>query len=307
MPASRAMSAIDSSSKAWRVKSVRAELEQPPAALVDVEAGVGGPGMLRRRRRRRRPQATRLTCWVNGQAPRPPAAPPDHLRRGAARGRDGAIIADARPTTRGSRGSPRSCAYGLPARSRTSARRCRSSARPARRRRPGVRAGARAGAARSASRARDHHRRRPGDHGGGQPRRPRSGRAVDRPRHRAAARAGDERLGRPPARLPLLLHAQGHVRPLRERVRGLPRRLRDAGRAVRGADAAPDREDPRLPDRARRQRLLGRPGRLAARARARRAARSARGRRHAGRLPTTSRTCSRSSRPSSTGGPRREA
>ena len=59
------------------------------------------------------------------------------------------------------------------------------------------------------------------------------------------------------AELPLLLHAQGHVRPLRERLRGLPGRLRHARRAVRGRDPAPDGEDPLLPDRARRTRATG--------------------------------------------------
>ena len=68
------------------------------------------------------------------------------------------------------------------------------------------------------------HRRRAGDHGGGQPRRRRRGRAVGRPGHRPPARAGAERVGRPAAPVPLLLHPQGHVRALRLRVRGLPRR-----------------------------------------------------------------------------------
>ena len=67
------------------------------------------------------------------------------------------------------------------------------------------------------------------------------------------------------AQLPLLLRAQGHVRPLRERVRRLPGRLRHARRAVRGRDAAPDRQDPPLPDRPVRLGLLERARRLAAR------------------------------------------
>ncbi len=79
------------------------------------------------------------------------------------------------------------------------------------------------------------------------------------------ARAVRERLRRPQPRLPLLLRAQGDVRPLRERVRRLPRRLRHARRAVRGRHAAPDREDPPLPDRAVRHVLLGRARRLAVR------------------------------------------
>src|SRR3712207_7791543 len=56
----------------------------------------------------------------------------------------------------------------------------------------------------------------------------------------------------------LLLHAQGPVRALLERVRVLSRRLRDTRRAVRGPDAAPDRQDPGLPGRARRDGLLAR-------------------------------------------------
>ena len=127
-------------------------------------------------------------------------------------------------------------------------------------------------------------------------------RAVDRPRHRAPARAGLMNhwvdLG---ADLPLLLHAQGHVRPLRERVRGLPGRLRHARRAVRGRHAAPDRQDPPLPDRARRARLLAGPGRLAARPGARGRQDRAAATSSACRSPTTSTRCSRSSRPPSTG------
>ena len=162
-----------------------------------------------------------------------------------------------------------SCGPGS-GRSTTSARRCRSSAPPARRAttratRPRAR-----WPARSATRLRDHHRRRPGDHGGGEPRRARRRRPVGRPRHRPAGRAGAERLGRRRAQLPLLLRAQGDVRPLRERLRRVPRRVRDARRAVRGGDAAPDREDPLLPDRARRPGLLGRARRLAAGLRAHR-------------------------------------
>ena len=57
-----------------------------------------------------------------------------------------------------------------------------------------------------------------------------AGRRLGRPRHRAAARAVAERVRRRRRDLPLLLHPQGHVRPLRERVRGLPRRVRDARR-----------------------------------------------------------------------------
>ena len=60
------------------------------------------------------------------------------------------------------------------------------------------------------------------------------------------------------ADLPPLLRAQGHVREGRRGVRDLPGRLRDAGRALGGADADPDGEDRELPGRALRLRLLGR-------------------------------------------------
>ena len=90
-------------------------------------------------------------------------------------------------------------------------------------------------------RLRDHHRRRPGGHGGGQPRRsrrPASPRSASTSSCRTSRRSNQLRRRR--ADVPLLLRAQGDVRPLRERVRRLPRRLRDARRAVRGGDAAPD-------------------------------------------------------------------
>ena len=71
----------------------------------------------------------------------------------------------------------------------------------------------------------------PGRDGGRQPRR-----AATPARSRSgstsscrSSRAEPVRRHRP--RVPLLLHAQDHVRPLRERVRGLPRRLRHARRA----------------------------------------------------------------------------
>ena len=87
-------------------------------------------------------------------------------------------------------------------------------------------------------------------------------RAVGRPQHRAAVRAGRQPLLRHRARVPLLLHAQDHVRPLRQRVRRLPGRLRHDGRALGGAHPDPDREDRRVPGRARRHRLLARADRL---------------------------------------------
>ena len=135
---------------------------------------------------------------------------------------------------------------------------------------PRLRARARDRAAPRRGRLRDHHRRRPGHHGGRQPRR------AGRPARRASASTSSCRSSRREplpghlAALPLLLHAQGHVRALRERVRRVPRRLRDPRRAVRGAPLDPDRQDPPLPGRPRAARLLGRPARLAARAAARR-------------------------------------
>ena len=168
-------------------------------------------------------------------------------------------------------------ARGLRRASRTSARPSPSSARPARR--ATIRCTARRARRRARARPRrllDHHRRRPRDHGGRQPRGARRRRAVDRARHRAPARAVREPLRRPGPQLPLLLHPQGDVRPLRERVRGLPGRVRDARRAVRGRDAAPDGEDPPLPDRPVRLVVLARAGRLAARHGGRARARSTR-------------------------------
>ena len=72
-------------------------------------------------------------------------------------------------------------------------------------------------------------------------------RALDRLQHRAAVRAGDQPLRRPRRELPLLLRAQDDVREVLGGVRHLPRRVRHARRAVRGADADPDQEDPALP------------------------------------------------------------
>ena len=71
--------------------------------------------------------------------------------------------------------------------------------------------------------------------------RPRGGRRLGRARHRAALRAGAERLRRPRHRLPLLLRPQDDVREVRPGVRRAARRLRHARRAVRGAHAGPDR------------------------------------------------------------------
>ena len=124
-------------------------------------------------------------------------------------------------------------------------------------------------------RVRGHHRRRPGRDGGRQPRRPRGRRDVDRLQHRAAARAAPQPVRRRVGRVPLLLRPQDDVREVLRRVRDHARRLRHARRAVRGADADPDRQDPPLPGGADGARLLGRAARLDARRRSSRRARSA--------------------------------
>ncbi len=136
-----------------------------------------------------------------------------------------------------------------------------------------------------------HHRRRAGSDGGRQPRRPRRGCALDRAEHRAALRAAREPLPRPVADLPLLLRAQGLLRALRDRLRRPARRIRHAGRAVRGVGADPDRQGPPLPGRARRARALGAAVGVGAGAPARRRLRLARGpraRRAASTTPTRS-------------------
>ena len=131
---------------------------------------------------------------------------------------------------------------------------------------PGVRAGPRGRPAPRPRRLHRHHRRRAGGDGGGQPRRARGRRAVGRPQHRAALRAARQRLRRRRAGVPLLLHAQDHVRALRERVRRAARRLRHARRALRGAHAHPDRQDPPLPRGPGRRRPLARAAGVDARA-----------------------------------------
>jgi hypothetical protein len=121
-----------------------------------------------------------------------------------------------------------------------------------------------------ASRARHHalaqprhadlrrHRRRPRHHGSRQPRRARGRRQEHRAEHRAAARAGAQPLHHAGAVLPvpLLRAAQDALPDAQHRAGVLPRRLRHAGRAVRGADAGADRQEPQAPDPAVRARLL---------------------------------------------------
>ena len=101
----------------------------------------------------------------------------------------------------------------------------------------------------------------PGCHGGGESRLQGGRRPLRRLQHRAPPRAGAEPVVRPLAHVRPLPRAQGDVREGRRGLRHLPRRLRDAGRAVGGAHAAADEEDRRLPDRPLRLRLLGRDAR----------------------------------------------
>ena len=89
-------------------------------------------------------------------------------------------------------------------------------------------------------------------------------RRLGRARHRAALRAGHERVGRRRRQLPLLLRPQDDVRQVRPGLHRAARRLRHLRRAVRGAGPGADQEGHLVPGRAARPRLLGRPGRLAA-------------------------------------------
>ena len=108
------------------------------------------------------------------------------------------------------------------------------------------------------------HRRRPRDHGGRQPRRGGGGRHLDQPQHRAAARAGAEPLRdpRPQLQLPLLRHPQDAFPDARQGDSGVPRRLRHLRRALRGADARPDRTDAAAADPALRRGVLAAGGQL---------------------------------------------
>ena len=81
------------------------------------------------------------------------------------------------------------------------------------------------------------HRRRPGRDGGCQSRREGRRRPLGRVQHRAAARAGLERVRRHRLHVQALLRAQGLLREARGGLRHLPGRVRHARRAVRGADA----------------------------------------------------------------------
>src|ERR1700760_3128299 len=94
-------------------------------------------------------------------------------------------------------------------------------------------------------------RRRPGHQGGRQQGRGRGGGRVRRPGHRAAARERAEQVRRQRPGVPLLLRAQDRVHEVLAGLRGAARRVRDHGRAVRGADPGPDGEDHPVPHRAR--------------------------------------------------------
>ena len=83
-------------------------------------------------------------------------------------------------------------------------------------------------------------------------------------------RAAPQPLRQPQPQLPLLLRPQADVRPLRPRLRHLPRRLRHPRRDVREPDPDPDRPDPALPHDPRRLRPLAAPARLARHHRGRR-------------------------------------
>ena len=83
------------------------------------------------------------------------------------------------------------------------------------------------------------------------------------PRHRAPARAGDQPVRRSLVHLRALLRPQGLLREAGRGLRRPPRRLRDARRAVRGADADPDGKGRDVPARPLRLGLLGGDRRLA--------------------------------------------
>ena len=128
-----------------------------------------------------------------------------------------------------------------------------------------VRGGRATGAGPGRRGLRRRHGRRPGRDGGGQQGRPRGEGHLGRPRHRAAVRAGSEPVRRHRPELPLLLRPEDDVRQVRPGLRGPARWPRHPRRALRGPHAGPDPEGHALPDRPLRQRLLGRPGRLAPR------------------------------------------
>ena len=103
-----------------------------------------------------------------------------------------------------------------------------------------------------------HHRRRARRDGGREPRREGGGRAVGRLQHPAPARAALERLPRHRPHLRALLRTQGLLREAVGGLRHRARRVRHARRAVRVADADPDRQGAALPGRAARLATSGR-------------------------------------------------
>jgi hypothetical protein len=106
-------------------------------------------------------------------------------------------------------------------------------------------------------RLRGDFRRRPGGHGGGQ-----QGRLL-----RQVASVGlniqlphEQRANPLPGHqpdLPPFLRAQGHVREVRQRLRGHARRLRHAGRVDGSPDPGADRQDPAHSDHPGQSRVLG--------------------------------------------------
>ena len=117
-------------------------------------------------------------------------------------------------------------------------------------RRPAVRADRRARPRARRGRLDGDHRRGPGDHGSRHRGRGRG--ELVRREHPAAVRGGDHAVPRrrPEARqLPLLLHAQGHVREGGARVRAAARRLRHARRGLRAAHARADGQGAARADR----------------------------------------------------------
>ena len=103
----------------------------------------------------------------------------------------------------------------------------------------------------------DHHGGRTGRDGGREPRRAGGGRALDRAQHRASLRAAPEHVRRQARRVPLLLRPQGDVRQILGRLRHSAGRLRDDGRALRGAHAHTDAQDQAVPRVPPREELLG--------------------------------------------------
>src|SRR6266550_3423057 len=110
----------------------------------------------------------------------------------------------------------------------------------------------------------DHHGWRPRNHGSREPRGAGGKRPVHRLQYRAAVRTGAQSLRRARDQLPLLFRPQDDVRQVLDRFHRLPRRVRDDGRAVRGAHVDSDREGEALPCDPVRRGVLDRPRGVAA-------------------------------------------